>query len=228
MAEQRTNYSSGPKGPGGPGGPGARGLRGPRPKLKNPGKLFSRLMRYVLKDYGVVCVVVLFCIVASVVASIQGTMFMKTLIDGIIEPLKEAAEPDFSVLASAIARVAGFYLLGIVASFIQSRIMVKVSQGVLRNLRIEVFHHMQSLPIRYFDGHAHGDIMSVYTNDIDTLRQMISQSIPQIISSCITIVSVLVSMIILSIPLTFLTMIMVRHGDAKPEAKKGLEALDND
>ena len=210
MAEQRANYNNGPKGPGGPGhGPGARGLRGPRPKLKNPGKLFSRLMRYVLKDYGVVCVVVLFCIVASVVASIQGTMFMKTLIDGIIEPLKEAAEPDFSVLARAIARVAGFYALGIVASFVQSRIMVRVSQGVLRNLRIEVFHHMQSLPIRYFDSHAHGDIMSVYTNDIDTLRQMISQSIPQIISSCITIVSVFISMIILSVPLTFVTLIMV-------------------
>ena len=145
MAEQKTNYGSQGR-PGGPGGPGGRGPRGPRPKLKNPGKLFSRLMRYVLKDYGIACVVVLFCIVGSVVASIQGTLFMKTLIDGIIEPLKEAAEPDFSVLASAIARVAGFYALGIVASFVQSRIMVKVSQGVLRNLRIEVFQvhiHLQ-------------------------------------------------------------------------------------
>ena len=189
--------------------PGPRGMRGPRPKLKNPGKLFSRLMKYVMKDYWLACVIVFLCIVVNVYVSIQGTLFMKTLIDGIIVPLKEAANPDFCVLAKAIGRMALIYLVGIVGAFTQSRIMMYVSQGVLRNLRIEVYHHMQSLPIRYFDTHAHGDIMSVYTNDIDTLRQMVSQSIPQIISSCFTIVSVFINMLILSVPLTFLTLVMV-------------------
>ncbi len=190
------------------GGPGAR-FKGPRPKLEHPGRLFTRLMKYVMKDYGLGCAVVLVCIIVNVLASVRGTLFMKTLIDDYIIPLTKAANPDFGPLTGAIARVGVFYLMGVIAAFVQSRIMVYVSQGTLRNLRIDVFHHMESLPIKYFDTHAHGDIMSVYTNDIDTLRQMISQSIPQIISSSFTIVSVLINMILLSLPLTVLTLVMV-------------------
>ena len=210
MAEERERQYGGPKGPGGPGpgGPG-RGPRGPRPKLDHPEKLFMRLLKYVAKDYGLACIIVLLCLVANVLASVQGTLFMKTLIDEYIIPLKDSVSPDFGPLARAIARVAGFYCIGIIASFAQSRIMVYVSQGVLRNLRIDVYNHMQGLTIKYFDTHSHGDIMSVYTNDIDTLRQMISQSVPQILSSCFTIVSVVINMFILSVPLTILTLVMV-------------------
>lgn len=117
--------------------------------------------------------------------------------------------PDYSQLLSAILRVAVFYLAGIIAAFAQARLVMYVAQGTLKSIRMELFNHMESLPIKYFDTHAHGDIMSLYTNDVDTLRQMISQSIPQVISSVITIVSVLVSMIVLNIPLTILTLIMV-------------------
>ena len=111
--------------------------------------------------------------------------------------------------AQAIGRVAVFYAVGVIATYLYNRIMVNVTQGTLRNLRNELFEHMETLPIKYFDTHAHGDIMSVYTNDIDTLRQMISQSIPQIINSGITIISVFISMLILNIPLTVVTMVMV-------------------
>lgn len=190
-------------------GPGARGLKGPRPKIKNPGKLFKRLMAYVLKNYMPHCIVVVICIVINVLASTQGTMFMKTLIDTYILPLLNNANPDFAPLAHAIARVAVFYACGVVATFIQARIMVLVTQGVMRNLRDDMFEKMQSLPIKYFDTHAHGDIMSMYTNDIDTLRQMISQSIPQVINSGITVITVLFYMFLLSVPLTFVTLIMV-------------------
>ena len=106
-------------------------------------------------------------------------------------------------------RSAGFYGIGVLSAFVQARVMVEIGQGTLRRLREDLFTHMESLPIKYFDTNTHGDIMSIYTNDIDTLRQMISQSIPQILSSAITIVSVLASMIVLSIPLTFVTLVMV-------------------
>ncbi len=189
-------------------GPGARG-RGPRPKIDNPGKLLKRVFGYVFRDYGIALIVVVVCIFASVLCNVQGTMFTKTLIDGYIAPLLLSEAPDFGPLLSAILRVAGFYLLGALAAFIQARIMVYVTQGTLRNLRDDMFVHMESLPIKYFDTHAHGDIMSTYTNDIDTLRQMISQSMPQLLNSVITIVSVFASMVMLSVPLTVLTMVMV-------------------
>ena len=194
-------------------GPG-HGPRGPRhgmpvPKIENPGKIFSRLMGYVWKKYGLHYVIVLICIALGVFASVQGTLFLQTLIDDYIAPLIGQANPDFTNLLGAIIRVSGFYLLGVVSAFVQARIMVYVTQGTLKNLRDDVFAHMETLPIKYFDTHAHGDIMSVYTNDIDTLRQLISQSIPQIVSSVITIVSVFISMIALSIPLTVLTLLMV-------------------
>jgi ATP-binding cassette subfamily B protein len=190
-------------------GPGARRGMGPRPKIKNPGKLFKRLMSYVFKDYGIHMVLVVVCIILTVVASVQGTMFTKTLIDSYITPLIGQENPDFGPLAGAIGRVVIFYGLGVIASFVQARLMIYVGQGTLKNLRLELFEHMESLPIKYFDTHAHGDIMSIYTNDIDTLRQMISMSIPQMLNSAITIVSVFISMIILSVPLTIVTILMV-------------------
>lgn len=134
---------------------------------------------------------------------------MQTLIDGYILPLIGQADPDFSGLLHAIMRVAIFYLIGALASYIYTRIMVNVSQGTLKNLRDDMFTHMEELPIRYFDTHYHGDIMSTYTNDIDTLRQMISQSMPQFLNSIITIVSVFVSMLLLNVPLTIVTLLMI-------------------
>lgn len=190
-------------------GPGNRGPRGPRPKVKNPGKLFMRLLRYILKNYAVHCALVVICIFITVLASVQGTLFMQTLIDEYILPLMKQENPDFSNLAYAIRRVAVFYLFGAAAAYAYTRILVNVTQGTLRNLRNDMFTHMEELPIRYFDTHSHGDIMSTYTNDTDTLRMMISQSIPQFLNSIITIVSVFISMLTLSIPLTFVTLVMV-------------------
>ncbi len=182
---------------------------GPRPKLKNPMGLFKRLMSYVFRHYRIHFMIVLVCIVISVLASIQGTMFLKKLIDGYITPLLGSESPDFGPLLGAILRVACFYLAGVAASFAQARIMMYVTQGTMRDLRIDVFTHMEKLPIRYFDTHAHGDIMSIYTNDIDTLRQMISQSLPQIFNSVLTVIGTLVSMFMLSIPLTLVSLLMV-------------------
>nr|WP_289095973.1 ABC transporter ATP-binding protein [uncultured Dorea sp.] len=189
-------------------GPG-RQPRGMKAQVKNPGELFLRLMKYVLKDYKFHCISVVVLIVVSVLCNVQGTMFMKNLIDEYITPFLLSDNPNFTPLAHAIARVAAFYALGVLATFGYNRLMVNVTQGTLRNLRNDLFSHMEKLPIKYFDTHAHGDIMSVYTNDIDTLRQMISQSMPQLLNSGITIISVFVSMLILSIPLTVVTMIMV-------------------
>ncbi len=210
MAENKQMNGGMNGGPGGPGrGPGGRGMRGPKPKIENPGKVFKRIMGYTLKDYWWCWIIVMICILVSVMSSLQGTMFTKTLIDSYIVPLIGKQNPDFSSLAGAIAGVACFYGLGVAASFTQSRIMIKVVQGTMRNIRDDMFEKMQSLPIKYFDTHAHGDIMSMYTNDVDTLRQMISQSIPQMFNSVITIVGVFVSMIMLDIPLTVLTLVMV-------------------
>ena len=202
MAEERK-----PKVNQGPGGP--RGPRGPRPKLENPMGLLKRMLGYTFKDYALHWIVVVICIVTTVFASLQGTLFMRTLIDDYIMPLIGHENPDFSTLAAAIGRVAGFYALGVLASFIQSRVMIYVTQGTMRNLRNDMFGKMEELPIKYFDTHAHGDIMSLYTNDIDTMRQMISQSIPQFLNSTITVVSVLASMFVLDVPLTLVTLFMV-------------------
>ncbi len=191
----------------GPGRGGAAFRTGPT--VENPGKMLGRLMEYIFKNYRIHIIVVVIGIVVSVLANVQGTMFMKTLIDQYILPLLKAETPDFHPLAMAILRVACFYAIGVACTYTYNRLMIYVSQGTLRNLRNEMFERMETLPVKYFDTHAHGDIMSIYTNDIDTLRQMISQSIPQLISSVITIVSVLVSMIILNIPLTLVTLFMV-------------------
>lgn len=189
--------------------PGSRGPQGPKPKIKNPGKLFARLMGFIFKKYLPACIIVVICIFVSVLANVQGTMFTKNLIDDYIVPLLKTGSPDYGPLLAAMGRVAIFYGIGVISTFAYSKIMIYVSQGTIKNLRVELFSHMQDLPIRYFDSHAHGDIMSIYTNDIDTLRQLISQSLPQILNSAITVVSVFVSMVILNIPLTILTIVMV-------------------
>ncbi len=188
---------------------GPRGARGPRPKVENPGKLLKRLLGYVFKSYTPHCIIVFICILISVLANAQGTMFLQDLIDVYIMPMIGTSDPDFKPLATAILKVASFYLCGAAASYIYGRILVVVSQGTLKSLRNDMFSHMEKLPIKYFDTNSHGDIMSVYTNDIDTLRQMISQSIPQLINSTFTIITVFVCMVKLNIPLTILTIVMV-------------------
>ena len=190
-------------------GPGRRGGMGPRPKVANPGKLLKRVLGEVLRHYTPHCIVVLICIFLSAFANVQASLFLQTLIDDYIAPMLQQQDPDFGPLIGALARIGCIYLVGILAAWGNARIMVNVTQGTMRNIRIELFTHMESLPISYFDTHPHGDIMSVYTNDVDTLRQMISQSIPQLVSSVITILSVFVSMCILDIPMTVLTMCMV-------------------
>lgn len=188
---------------------GRRRQMGEKPKVKNPGKILGRILGYTFKNYKIHMIIVFICIIVSVLANVQGTLFIQSLIDDYITPLMNTSSPDFTPLLFAMARVAGFYLLGAASTFAYSKLMVYVTQGTMRNLRIDIFSHMESLPIKFFDTHSHGDIMSVYTNDIDTLRQMISQSMVQLFSSTITIVSVLVSMISISIPLTLLTLVMV-------------------
>lgn len=185
-----------------------RGMPGGK-KIENPGRIFKRLMKYVARDYTPHLILTAVLILISVLANVQGTLFIQRLIDDYITPMLVADTPDFGPLAGAIARVAGFYLIGVAAAYTWNRIMINVTQGILRNMRNDLFSHMETLPIKYFDTHAHGDIMSTYTNDTDTLRQMISQSIPQIINSTFTIISVFFSMLFLNIPLTAVTLVMV-------------------
>lgn len=169
----------------------------------------TRLLKMVFKNYKIHLIIVFICIIGSALASVQGTLFMQTLIDDYIMPLIGNPSPDFTGLLQALMRIACFYAIGILCSYLNNRIMVSVTQGFLRDLRIQLFEHMESLPIRYFDRTAHGDIMSIYTNDTDTLRQLISQSIPQLVSSVITIITVFCSMVILSIPLTLVSLLMI-------------------
>lgn len=183
--------------------------RGMKPTVANPGKVFKRIMAFVFEKYLIQCIAVFVCIIISVIANVQGTLFMKTLIDDYITPLIGAGTPDYTGLLHELIRVGSFYLIGILATFIYNKIMVYVTQGTLDRLRREMFDHMERLPIRYFDTHAHGDIMSMYTNDVDTLRQMISQSIPQFINSAITVISIVAGMISLSLPLTGVAFVMV-------------------
>lgn len=191
-------------------GPGARGQRGKvKPAVGNPGAVLKRLIGYIGKYYGIQLIIVAVCIVVSVLCNARGTLFMQSLIDDHIVPLIGSDNPDFSGLKGAIFNVAIFYIVGVTASFTYNKIMVYVTQGMLHRMRSDLFTHMEKLPIKYFDTHAHGDIMSIYTNDIDTLRQVISQSMPQFLNSGITIVTVFVCMVRLSIPLTATTIIMV-------------------
>lgn len=192
------------------GGPGGRkGMGGPKPKIDNPGKILKRLMVYVFEHYKIHFAVVIICILLSSLMTLRGTWFLQSLINDYIIPLTKAQSPDFAPLAKALGSLAITYGIGIVAGYVYNRIMVNISQGTMKKLRIEIFTHMESLPIKYFDTHAHGDIMSVYTNDVDTLRQLIGQSIPQTINSFVTVVSSFIAMIILDIPLTIITVLMV-------------------
>ncbi|MBO6165980.1 MAG: ABC transporter ATP-binding protein [Eubacterium sp.] len=191
-------------------GPGSRRVpRGMKPQVENPGKIFKRLMKYVFDMYGGRLIIVFICIIISVVANLQGTMFMQVLIDDYIDPMVESGSKDFGPLIGAILMTATFYLIGISATFAYNRIMVNVTQGTLLKLRGDLFNHMESLPIRYFDTNSRGDIMSIYTNDIDTLRQVVSQSIPSLFQSTITIIGVIVCMVVRSVPLTIVTFMMV-------------------
>lgn len=177
--------------------------------LRQQVSAMKRVLGYLLRDYKFSFFIVVVCILGSALATLRGTLFMQSLIDDYIVPLTQAQTPDFSKLAAALVAVALTYGIGILCAYGYNRIMVNVSQGTMRNLRVELFQHMESLPIRYFDTHAHGDIMSIYTNDVDTLRQLISQSIPQLLNSFVTILTSFISMMVLDIPLTLLTLVMI-------------------
>lgn len=177
-------------------------------KSKNPMLTLKYIFSYVLKNYKFSCLVVVIGIIVSAITTLCSTLFIRSLIDDYIAPLLEQEAPDYAPLAKGLVTLAVVLLVGIIAAYGYNRIMVNVSQGTLKRLRTELFQNMEALPIKYFDTHAHGDIMSVYTNDIDTLRQVISQSFPQLISSAITFVSTFVSMIVLSVPLTVMAVIM--------------------
>ena len=171
--------------------------------------VLKRILGYMLKYYKGSCLAVIVCVLGSALCTLQGTLFMQSLIDDYILPMTAADAPDFSGLAAALIRLAAVFVIGIICAYGYNRIMVNVSQGTMRRLRMELFTHMEALTIRYFDSHAHGDIMSVYTNDVDTLRQLISQSIPQTLNSMVTLVTTFVSMLVLDIPLTVLSVLMV-------------------
>ncbi len=183
----------------------------PRKKgdLKANAGALKRLFGFLFQNYALQLILVAVCIVVTVISNTRGTLFMQTLIDDYILPMIGTKNPDYGPLAGAILRMVMIYGVGIIAALVQNLIMAWVTQGILDKLRRQMFDHMQDLPIRYFDTHAHGDIMSMYTNDIDTLRQMVSQSIPQFVNSAITIVVTLICMIRLSLPLTCLTLVMV-------------------
>lgn len=207
LIKNRRNSMAAPRGPKG------RTPRGMKPAVENPGLVMKRLMSYVFENYGVQLILVFVLILVSVLANLQGTMFMKVLIDQYIEPMIKTVEnggtPSFTPLMYAILKTAGFYAIGVASTYAYNRIMVNVSQGTLRRIRDSLFEHMQSLPISYFDTHTHGDIMSVYTNDVDTLRQVVSQSLPSLIQSALTVVGVIVCMIIRNVPLTIVSFLMV-------------------
>src|SRR5699024_9792079 len=161
-----------------------------------------------IKNYKFSFLVVILCIGIGAIATMRGMLFVQSLVDDYITPLLREQSSDFSALAHALAGIVVFYIIGVVTAYGYNRIMVNVSQGTMRKLRIQLFTKMESLPIKFFDTHAHGDIMSVYTNDVDTLRQLFSQSIPQIINSAATLIATLISMIVLNIPLTVITLFM--------------------
>ena len=192
--------------PMGPRGP--KGIKG-GPKSKDPIKTLKRLLAYIMKRYKFRYLFVLVCIAISSVVQVIGTMFMKTLIDDYILPMVDGRMASFQPLIEALTTMACIYVIGIICTYTYNIMMMYIAQGVLKGIRDDMFAHMETLPIKYFDTHQHGDIMSHYTNDTDTLRQMVSQSIPNLFSSSITLISTLISMIILSVPLTLLVFVGV-------------------
>ena len=189
-------------------GPGGRRPMGGK-RSKNPKKTLNRLMKYIGKGYGIQFGVVLICIAMSAVANVAGSMFLKSLIDDYVAPLLLQASPVFTQLIHALMGMAVIYLIGIGTTFLYNWLMVGISQGVLKRVRDDMFEHMQTLPIRYFDQNTNGSIMSLYTNDTDTLRQMISQAIPQALMSFFTIVVTFISMLVLSPLLTVLAVLII-------------------
>ena len=186
------------------------GLKRPgKDQGKNPMKALGRLIRYILKEYKLACITVVVSILISALAILSISMFMQKLIDVYIEPMMKQSTPDYGPLAHRMLGIGLILVLGIICAYAYNRIMVNVTQGTMKRLRVQLFERMESLPISFFDTHAHGDIMSVYTNDVDTLRQVISQSMPQLINSSITFISTLIAMIVLDIPLTVLSVVMV-------------------
>lgn len=188
---------------------GHRGRMKGGPKSKNPMKTMKRLLSYIFKKYKLRFFIVMIAITISSVVQVIGTLFMKQLIDDYIVPLLNGTMQSFAPLLNALATIACIYVIGIICTYLYNVLMMYISQGTLKEIRDDMFEHMETLPIKYFDTHQHGDIMSCYTNDTDTLRQMVSQSIPQLFSSSITIVSTFISMLILSIPLTLLVVLGV-------------------
>ena len=170
--------------------------------------VLKRLLSYMVKNYKFSFLIVVICIVIGAFATMQGMLFVQSLVDDYIMPMLNSGSTDFGPLAKALSGVVVFYIIGVISAYAYNRIMVNVSQGTMLRFRDELFSNMESLPIKYFDTHAHGDIMSVYTNDVDTLRQLFSQSIPQIINSAATLIATLISMIALNIPLTLITLVM--------------------
>ncbi|MCR4808108.1 MAG: ABC transporter ATP-binding protein/permease [Lachnospiraceae bacterium] len=182
---------------------------GPKPKLENPGKIFLRMCQASFFNYKPHIVLVIIGIFVSVLCTVRGTLFTKELVDVYILPMIGQENPDFTPLAHAITKMIFIYGAGVLSSFMYNKLMIYVSQGSLRRIRTGLFERMENLPIKYFDTHSHGDIMSVYTNDVDTMRQVISQTMPQLLNSAITIVSIMISMIALSLPLTLVTLSMI-------------------
>ncbi|ALB48685.1 ABC transporter ATP-binding protein [Clostridium beijerinckii] len=186
-----------------------RGGRAPVKADKNSLKILKRLLVYILKEYKFLFFMVLVTIIISSLANVIGTLFLRNLIDDYITPLLNKPESDFGPLLKMIITMAVIYYVGVISTYIYSRIMIVISQGSLKRIRDDMFAHMENLPIKFFDTHAHGDLMSLYTNDTDALRQMISQGIPQLLSAIITVVSIFASMIYLSIPLTGVEIIII-------------------
>nr|WP_238900403.1 ABC transporter ATP-binding protein [Clostridium sp. YIM B02500] len=186
-----------------------RGGRAPVKADKNSLKILKRLLVYILKEYKFLFFMVLVTIIISSLANVIGTLFLRNLIDDYITPLLNKPESDFGSLLKMIITMAVIYYVGVISTYIYSRIMIVISQGSLKRIRDDMFAHMENLPIKFFDTHAHGDLMSLYTNDTDALRQMISQGIPQLLSAIITVVSIFASMIYLSIPLTGVEIIII-------------------
>lgn len=178
-----------------------------RPEKTSATKLISRVIRYMLHYYKIPFLLVIVCILITAIATVVGATFPQTLVDDYITPMLANGSNDFSGLAADLVQLACIMAIGVITAFSYNRIMVNVSQGTMRHLRDDLFRKMEALPIKYFDNHAHGDIMSVYTNDVDTLRQLLSQSIPQIINSVITMAATLVTMIILNPALTVISIL---------------------
>lgn len=184
----------------------------------------KRVIKETITSYKIESFIVLVLIIVSSIANVYGSMFLKSLIDDYIVPLLSQTVPNYIPLFNALMELAIIYGVGILATYGFNRIMVTISLGTLKHIRDELFEHMQTLPLRFFDTHAHGDIMSVYTNDTDTLRQLISQSIPQVIVSLMTIISVTISMFILNVPLAVLTIacgLLMVYTSKKISAKSG-------